>query len=176
MSEGGEQQRPSELFGHLLPLQDVSLLLPKQAVVEIQGMDSVTVETGGPNWLLGFARWREQRLPVISIEALAGGSLPARSRRTRLAVINSLGSHLENGLFMVVIQGYPHLTALNPVALQRRPDLPQDEHVALARVLLATTEAIIPDLESIEARLSEAMVGLGDAATAATDWEPRPVS
>jgi len=166
--------QPRELFGHLLPLQGVSLLLPKPAVLEVLGLDSVALDTDGPNWLLGFSEWHGRRLPAISIEALAGESLPTRSRRSRLVVINSLGTHLENGLFAVVIQGYPHLTGLNPAALQRRPDLPQDADVALSRVRLANTEAIIPDLEAIEARLAEVVATVDQAAEAAGDWEPRP--
>lgn len=164
MKASGKDAHPRELFGHLLPLQDGALLLPKAAVLEVQGMDSVALEANGPAWLLGTAEWRAQRLPVISIEALAGQPPPARSRRSRLAVINSLGSHLENGLFMVVIQGYPHLTGLVPEILQHRPDLPQDDGVALSRLRLANTEAVIPDLESIEQSLSEALAGLDQSA------------
>lgn len=171
-----EERDARELFGHLLPLQGVSLLLPKRAVVEIQGMDSVALEAGGPSWLLGFAEWRGRRLPVISIEAMAGGSPPPRSRRSRLAVINSLGSRLDGGLFLVTIQGYPHLTALGPTVLERLPDQPRDAEVALCRVRLASTEALIPDLETIEARLSEAIAGLDESAEASTAWQPRPAS
>jgi chemosensory pili system protein ChpC len=176
MSKAGQEQDRRELFGHLLPLQGVSLLLPKQAVVEIQGVDSVALEAGGPNWLLGFAERRGRRLPVVSIEAMAGAPPPPRSRRSRLAVIHSLGSHLDGGLFLVAIQGYPHLTAINPAVLERLPDQARDAEVALCRVRLATTEALIPDLETIEARLSEALTGLDQTAEASTAWEPRPAS
>lgn len=172
MSTPARKTSPRELFGHLLSLEEMALLLPRPAMLEIQGMDAVALETGGPGWLLGTARWREQRLPVMSIEAMMGRQLPARSRRSRLAVVNSLGTHLENGLFMVVIQGYPHLTALSPDILRSVPLLPQDEDVVLSRVRLANTEAVIPDLEAIERRLSEALAGIDQAGEAATDWSP----
>lgn len=172
MNKPGDEAQTRELFGHLLPLEGLALLLPKPAMLEIQGMDSVALETSGPDWFLGTAGWREQRLPVVSVEAMMGERLPARSRRSRLAVVNSLGTHLENGLFMVVIQGFPHLTALSPEILQSVPLLPQDDGVALSRVRLATTEAIIPDLEQIERRLSEALASVEQAAEAGADWEP----
>lgn len=174
MNKPDGEAQTRELFGHLLPLEELALLLPKPAMLEIQGMDSVALETGGPGWLLGTAGWREQRLPVVSIEAMLGQQLPARSRRSRLAVVNSLGTHLENGLFMVVIQGYPHLTALSPDILRSVPLLPQDEDVVLSRVRLANTEAVIPDLEAIERRLSEALAGIDQAAEAGADWSPSP--
>lgn len=168
--EAAQTQR--ELYAQLLPLQGISLLLPKLAVLEIQGMDAVSVETGGPAWLLGFGEWRSGKLPVVSLEAMAGQSLPARSRRSRLAVINSLGTHLDNGLFMILTQGYPHLTALTPAVLERQPDAPQDAGIALSRVRLANTDALIPDLEHIEQSLAEAIAGIDAGAMAATAWEP----
>lgn len=164
MKADGEEAQSRELFGHLLPLQDEALLLPKAAVLEVRGMDAVSLEANGPEWLLGTVDWRSQSLPVISIEALTGRSLPVRTRRSRLVAINSFGTHLENGLFMVVIQGYPHLTALVPHIFQRLPERPQDEGVVLSRAQVANLEVIIPDLEEIERRLSEALAGLDQSA------------
>lgn len=167
-----EGAQPRELFGHLLPLGDGALLLPKPAVLEVRGMDDVALETSGPDWFLGTADWDSRQLPVISMEVLSGQSPPARTQRSRLAVINSFGSHLKNGLFMVVIQGYPHLTALIPDIFKPLPVAPEDEGVILSRARVANIEIVIPDLEGIERRLSEAL----DTAEATTDWEPSPPS
>lgn len=165
---------PAELFAQLLPLQGGNiLLLPKAAVLEVQAMDAVSLHTDGPSWLLGFAAWRDNRLPVVSLEALAGGAAPARSRRSRLVVINSLGTHLGNGLFIVVTQGYPQLTVLNSRALAPRPLQPEDKDIALARVRLANTEALIPDLEALERRIAQAVAAAGNDAAAAAPWAPR---
>lgn len=162
-----------ELYGQLLPLHGVAMILPKIAVLEIQGMDGVRLATDGPAWLLGFGAWRERDLPVVSLEAMAGAGLPARTRRSRVAVLNSLGTSLETGLFMIVTQGYPQLTALNAAALQRIPDVDRDAEVALSRVRLANTEAIIPDLESIESRIQEAVARMAPAA-ADDGWQWQP--
>lgn len=160
------------LYGQLMPLASTWLLLPKAGLAEVLGMEAVALETEGPAWLLGFADWREQRLPVLSLEALLGEPMPARTRRTRVAVIKSLGMHLDAGLFMIVLQGKPQLTLLNPAALRPAPVREDDGEVILARTRLANTEAVIPDLEAIERRLAEAVAEVEDQHLAATDWEP----
>lgn len=171
-NEQPSSPRSSEVYGQLIPLQGSFLILPKLAVLEVLGMDAVAVETAGPAWLLGVADWHAARVPVVSIEAMAGAPLPVRSRRTRVVVINGFGEHLDNGLFIVLAQGYPHLTALNAKALIAQPKRPEDQDIALSRVRLASTPAIIPDLESIEMRIAAAMRQV-DVGAPAGDWEPR---
>jgi len=163
---------PTEVYGQLIPLQEHFLIVPKAAVLEVLGMEAVGVETAGPAWLLGMGEWHGKNLPVISLEAMAGATLPVRTRRTRVVVINGFGGHLENGLFMLLAQGYPHLTALNAAALVSQPKRPEDEDIALSRVRLASTQAVIPDLENIELRVSAALRQIGASAFAGQDWEP----
>lgn len=161
-----------ELYGQLLPLQDDAVLLPRVAVLEIQGMDTVRVSTSGPGWLLGFAAWHSDTLPVVSLEAMAGSGVPSRSRRSRLTVLSGLGSQPGTDRFTIVTQGYPQLVPLNPQVLHRQPPRSEDAGVALTRVRLANTEALIPDLECIERGISEALRTVADGAAAAADWEP----
>ena len=164
------------LHGQLIALEPGFLLLPTPAVVEVVGMDSISVQTEGPTWWLGQGRWQQRQLPVISFEALTGAKLPARSRRSRAVVIAGFGTHLPDGLFMLVAQGYPHLTPLSPAALAPQPRRPGEDDLALSRVRLASTEAVIPDLESMELRIAEARAQIesqieGEAAAGAV-WEP----
>ena len=167
-----EKPSPSEVYGHLISIEDDLLILPKSAVIEVVGLEAVNVQTAGPAWLLGTANWRGKRLPVISLEAMAGASVPARSRRSRAVVINGFGMSLDSGLFMLLAQGYPHLTALNAAALVPQARLPRDEGIALCRVRLARAQAMIPDLESIEMQVASAMDQVGDDELAGEDWQP----
>lgn len=146
----------NEIHGQLIPLEDDRLLLPNTAIVEVLGMDDIEVSTDGPSWLLGHLNWRMSRIPVISVEGLFGRVIPARIRRSRLVIINTFGRALEQGFFAVVSQGHPHLTTLNKVALQ--PDDLGDEPAAdllLAKLKIANTTALIPDLEAFEQRLAQ---------------------
>lgn len=161
-----------EVYGHLIPVHEQFLIVPKMAVLEVVGMESIAVETSGPAWLLGRAQWHGKDLAVVSVEAMAGGKMPARTRRTRAVVMNGFGGHLDDGLFMLLAQGYPHLTALNAAALVAQPPRPEDKDIALSRVRLASTEAIIPNLENIELRIATAVGQMQGSAASFEDWQP----
>lgn len=159
-----------EAYGQIIPLEDDSLLLPNAAVIEVRSLEGLRVRSGPPAWLLGHVSWREYELPVVSLESAMGRPMPARSRRTRLLVINSTGHHLDTGLFAIVCQGYPHLAALNRIALRAVALEARDlDELVLSRVRVANTVAIIPDLDAIEARLVEVPA---ESASASANWEP----
>jgi chemosensory pili system protein ChpC len=162
----------ADLYGQLIPLDADSLLLPNSAVVEVRSLDSVNVRSQPPGWLLGTVHWREHNIPVVSLEGLLGRAMPVRSRRSRLIVVNSVGNRLADGLVAIVIQGYPHLTALNRNVLQALPREPRDpDSLVLTRVRVANTLAIIPDLDAIEYRIAEVMPA-GDMLSADEPWQP----
>lgn len=146
-----------ELNCALISLADNAgrLLLPKSAVLEVVGMAALDFQPTGPNWLLGYVEWNEHQIPALSFEALCGQSMPARSRRSRLIVINSVGVHMENGLYAVLSQGHPHLAMLGEYALEHETD--KHESVELCKVRIGNTHAVIPDLEAIELHYVDAM-------------------
>lgn len=161
-----------ELYGQLLPLAEGYALLPRVGVLEVQSMGGVNVSTAGPGWFLGFAARQDDEIPVVSLEAMAGADVPVRSRRSRLAVLKSLGHHLEAGLLTLVIQGQPELVQINAQVLQKRECHSREAEVALTGVTLANREAFIPDLDHIERRVSEALGRITDAVAGTDDWEP----
>ncbi len=147
-----------ESYGQLVPLDGDALLLPNAAVIEVRGIEGLRMRTEPPGWLLGTVDWREHELPVLSLEGLFGRALPTRSRRSRLLVINSVGAGVNNGLLALLCQGYPHLTALNRSALQPLALQANDpDEFVLARVRVANTQAIIPDLAAVEAKVAQAL-------------------
>jgi chemosensory pili system protein ChpC len=165
-----KSDKAEESYGQIVPLDGDALLLPNSAVIEVRGLEGMQMRTEPPGWFLGLVSWREYELPVVSLEGMLGRALPLRSRRSRLLVINSLGTSLNAGLLALVCQGYPHLTGLNRSALQavaleaRDPD-----DLVLSRVRVANTLAIIPDLDMIEAKLAQAM-NAGE--TTGEPWQP----
>ncbi len=161
--------KPEEAYGQIVPLDGDTLLLPNAAVLEVCGLEGMRIRTEPPGWLLGFINWREHELPVIALEGMMGRTLPLRSRRTRLLIINSVGVELNAGLLALVCQGYPHLTGLNRSALQPVALEPRDpEALVLSRVRVANALAIIPDLDAIEDRVAQV---LRVAETPAQDWQ-----
>ncbi len=146
-----------EFYGVFVSLEGDTVLLPNVAIAEVTGHAGVEPVPGAPVWWCGNVRWGGTRVPLVSLEALNGKPLPAVSRRSRIAVINSLGVALGGGQFAVVCQGYPHLVTLNRAAIAAEAlDPDDDEALVLCRARIANTRVLVPDLEQIERRLAQA--------------------
>jgi chemosensory pili system protein ChpC len=157
-----------ELYAVLVALEGDTLVLPNVAIAEVISRERIQpAPQGGPVWLQGFVPFNGRRLHVLSFEALNGSSVPELSRRSRVVVINSLGAHLDAGQFALVAQGYPHLVTLNRTGV-RRANLHKTDRsdLVLSRLRIASQEAIIPDLESLELELSRIPVPEIQAAVA----------
>jgi chemosensory pili system protein ChpC len=155
-----------ELYAVLVTLEGDTLVLPNVAIAEVISRERIQPAQDGPAWLQGFVPFNGRRLHVVSFEALNGGSVPELSRRSRVVVINSLGAHLDAGQFALVAQGYPHLVTLNRTGV-RRANLHKTDRsdLVLSRLRIASQEAMIPDLESLELELSR--IPIPDIQTAA---------
>lgn len=148
-----------QLHAVLLALDGETLLLPNSAVAEVASRERVQPIANAPSWLLGYLDWSNRRVPVVRFELLNGASPGEPTRRERVVVIQSMGVHMQNGLFAVVSQGYPHLITLNRSALQAVPLRETDrKDLVLSRVRIASQEAVIPDFEAVEADLARATV------------------
>lgn len=140
-----------QIYAVLMMLEGDTLLLPNAAVIEVISRDSVRPVEDSPAWFLGNYEANGRRIPVVSFEAMNGASLPEITRRSRVVLLHSFGRHLEAHAIGVVAQGYPHLVTLNRTALtpMELRDTDRSELV-LSRVRIASQEAAIPDLETIE--------------------------
>ena len=68
-----------------------------------------------PDWFLGFINWRNQRVPLVSYEAIVGGSRPTMSNMNRIAVMNHTGADTVGmDFFALLLQGTPRLLRLTP--------------------------------------------------------------
>jgi chemosensory pili system protein ChpC len=146
-----------ELYAVLVSLAGDTLLLPNAAVAEVVSSERITKVDGGPAWLAGRLPYNNRQLSVVHFEVLNGAGRPEHTRRTRLAVVHAISERVRAGQYAVVCQGYPHLVTLNRAALRKEPLVSTDrEALVLARVGIANTSALIPNLEAIETLLAQA--------------------
>jgi chemosensory pili system protein ChpC len=145
-----------QIYAVLMALNDDTILLPNSAVAEVLSREALhPAGPGVPSWLLGYSAWNNRRVPVISFEGMNGAPAADMTRRARVVVLNSLGTHLPTGLFGVVAQGYPHLVTLNRAAVTAGPLRNTDRpDLVLSRVKIASQETVIPDLDTIEAEIA----------------------
>ncbi len=151
----------NELYAVLMAMNQDTLLLPNAAVAEVLPRDALQKHAGGDglSWLLGHCDWNNRRVPVVSFERLNNAESASDPRRERIVVLNSLGKHLPSGNLAIMTQGYPHLVTLNRSAMRSTRLRENDrEDLVLTRVRIANQEALIPNLEQIEAEIARAQL------------------
>lgn len=137
-----------EIASLLIPLRDCQVLLPNVSVAEIVPVSQVVPVNGAPEWYLGNCIWREQKVPVISFEAINGEEKAIVNQRTRFAVLNSTGLSDDLPFMAIVTQGIPRLARVNEEEISRREE--DCKPFELMCVSWAGEDAIIPDLGRLE--------------------------
>ena len=134
-----------------VPLEGVNLLVPNVAIAEVINYQPLDLIQGGPDWLLGALRWRDQVLPVLSMESLCGFALPQGESGARISIMNSVKGGSGLPFYAMVTAGIPRLInadaeALGDSTLTARslPDTVAD------CVQIGNEEALIPNLEIIQ--------------------------
>lgn len=146
-----------ELYAVLMALPADTLLLPNAAVAEVVSPDRLEKPAAGaPPWLAGSIAYRDRKLTAVRFEVLNGGTPVADTRRTRVAIVHGITDRLRAGQYAIVCQGHPHLVTLNRTALRKEAPVDSDRpELVLARVAIANTNALIPDLEALEQTLAQ---------------------
>ncbi len=148
-----------QIYAALIAIDGDHLLLPNAAVAEVLGNDALVPSLKTPPWLRGTCAWNSRQIPVLCFEQLAGAATAGDARRQRIVVLHSPGRHLPSGNLAVLSQGYPHLVTLNRAALESIPLRETDrDDLVLSRVRIASQQALIPDLETIEAEIARAQM------------------
>jgi len=134
-----------------VPLEGVNLLVPNVAIAEVISYQPLDLIQDGPDWLLGALRWREQLLPVLSVESLCGFGSPQGERGARISVLNSVNGSSALPFYAMVTAGIPRLIKADADALgdsmlaaRSLPDTVAD------CVQIGNEEALIPNLEIIQ--------------------------
>lgn len=144
-----------QLHAVLIALEGDTAILPNSAVLEVVSREAVDRVPQAPVWLLGILSWQGRSLPVVRLEGLNGVAEGPGSRRSRVVVVQSVGRHWAPARFAILAQGYPHLVTLNRAAMAALPLKVDDrDDMLLARVRIASQEAMVPDLEAVERQLA----------------------
>ena len=144
-----------DLHAVLLALPGDTLLLPNVAVAEVVSPERLQPAKSGPDWLAGTISYNERQLRLVRFEVMNGGVKSDATRRTRIAIIQSYTGRLRAGHYGLLCLGHPNLVTLNREALRPEPRHATDrDELTLARVRIANTSALIPNLEQLELELA----------------------
>lgn len=153
-----EAETGTEVRCLLVPTAGEPLLLPSTAVAEVAPYAPPVRGEGYPEWLLGGLAWRGRTIPLVSLEALAGGKVPEAGDAARIAVCNTVTGDAELPFYALLVQGIPRLARVTAEALSPGDDSPQ---FAIARSTLDGEPVLIPDLEAVERAVRDTGVAEG---------------
>lgn len=136
-----------------VPLREMNLLLPNIAVAEIGSYRVPEAQADMPEWFLGMVKWREQRIPVISLEAVCGLSVPSNPVFSRLMIVNSVCPDSTIKHYAVVTAGLPGLIQFGDDTADEVVEYDDDALQCIVRI--GQEEAVIPDLEYLQNLLEQ---------------------
>jgi chemosensory pili system protein ChpC len=140
-----------------VPLEGLKLLVPNVAIAEVINYQPVDEMRDGPDWLLGVLRWREQELPVVSMERLLGLDVPPALTGARISVFNSVKAESPLSFYAALTTGIPSLFSADAdelgSSLRGERDLPR---TVADCIRIGEVEALIPDLEVVQGMVDEA--------------------
>lgn len=145
-----ELQKVKEVASLLIPMRGLQLLVPNVTVAEIVPVTQVSPVGDAPEWYLGTCQWREQRVPLVSFEALNGDAKPGLHNRARFAVLNSTGINNDLPFLAIITQGLPRLARVNEEEISAREDNEDQKPFDLMQVSWAGEAAVIPDIARME--------------------------
>lgn len=141
------------LTGLIIPQAGQPLLLPNVAVAELVGYRLSQTSTQGPEWFLGWANWRDQRIPVVDPGLMLGQ--PANDGQApRMLILNAVGGRPGVSFLGLRVSGIPRTKRVVRGELQAAGE---STGFVSQQVRLADEEQLllIPDLEAMERALGQ---------------------
>lgn len=145
----------------LIPVTDHSLLLPAAMVAEVIGYqepDPLPDSLVDQEWLLGFASWRTQKIPLMSMEAVMIGERADPSIHSRIVILKGIGQRSQLPYFGLLTRQLPRLTLISEPSIERLDELEATPGIH-GQVLANGEPALLPDLEEIESQMHAVLFG-----------------
>ena len=136
-----------------VPLRGMNLLLPSAAVMEIGSYRAPRSCPGMPDWFLGMVKWREQEIPMVSLESLCGLPYSSNPVFSRLMVVNSVRAASTVANYAIVTAGLPGLVQLDSDMVGEVSTYVKDGLKCMVR--FGNEEAAIPDLDYLQGLLEQ---------------------
>lgn len=146
-----------EIRGVLVQSGEERLLLPNATVAEVLARVPVESIADAPAWLPGQIRWHGWEVPLVSFKQLAGQGDEKVAANSKIVVLKAMAGNEAMPYFALLTQSFPRLISVprdGLLADATEEALPTGVQM---RVLLGDEAAVLPDLESIEAMIGQAL-------------------
>jgi chemosensory pili system protein ChpC len=148
-----------DIRGVLIAVAGGRLLLPNATIAEVLSYADPEPIANAPEWLLGRIRWRGWQLPLVAFSRLSGIANEAGGLGSKVVVLKALGADAKTPYFAMLTAGFPRLVTVSRDSVVADTD-GDDEAMPVgvqARVMLNEDQALLPDLEGIEAMVAQAL-------------------
>ena len=149
-----------EIRGVLLQAGEERVLLPNATVAEVMARMPVEPIADAPAWLSGYILWHGRQVPLASFARLAGLGTENVAANSKIVVLKSLGGSEAMPYFALLTQSFPRLISVprdGLLADATEEELPPGVQM---RVLLGDEAALLPDLETIETMIADALAAV----------------
>lgn len=144
---------PDRISCLVLPLVGQRLLVPLTAIAEVVSTGSSPVGGNSDGLFYGWINWREQRIPLISLEVLNGDGRPPLAEFNRIAVFNAVGDLASLGFYGIRLDAIPQ-----PVHVTAQTVLAQSDDKQILRMMDAVVgdqQVWLPDMDAVETKVAE---------------------
>lgn len=148
------QDAALDLSALLLPVSGQLLVVPSVVVAEIIKRRPLEPPPGAPDWLLGYVKWHQASVPVLSFEALNHSGIAEEQTGSRIVIFGCLGEGGAASHYALLTRGVPNLLRLTAEVLEQIQGVNPGPAERM-KVRVYGQAAAIPDLDHIEHRLSE---------------------
>ena len=146
-----------EIRGVLVQVGEERLLLPNATVAEVLARVPVESIADAPSWLPGQILWHGWQVPLVSFRGLTGHGQESVVASSKIVVLKSLGGGESMPYFALLTQSFPRLISVPRDGLLADATEEQLPAGVQMRVLLGDEAALLPDLESIEIMIGDAL-------------------
>lgn len=135
----------------LIPVNGANLLLPAAVVGEVVPCVALEIIDKQPEWLLGIASWRNQRVPVLNLDKILGVPPIEASKNHRLVVLYGLEVPQMIPFYAITATDTPRTLGISPTMLTSPTET--DNSALVFKVQLnaeVEEEAVLMDLTHLE--------------------------
>lgn len=133
----------------LVPMLDSTLILPTVTVAEMAPMQPAEKIPDSPDWLVGYYRWRDQNVPLLSYEGLNGAGSAQLNQSGRVAVLNNTGIDERLPFIAIPTQGIPRMAKVGKSDITENTEA-QKKAFDLMAVKVGMEEFYLPDVAALE--------------------------
>ena len=152
-----EHQIQPDIRGVLIQLAGARLLLPNATIAEVLSYAPPEPVEAAPEWLLGKIRWRGWQLPLVAFAELVGIGKEPAGLGSKVVVLKALGGNAKAPYFAILSQGFPRLVTVSQQGLSPDADRAELPLGVQSRVLMNEDTAFVPDLETVERLINDAL-------------------